>query len=98
MTTEHPDYSILAARIAVSNLHKMTKKSFSEVMTDCYTYVDAASGRASKMIADDVYEIIKEVRDQPPPPDSLPPDLGAPSATRLRRFEPQARSRFPRAR
>ena len=63
MTTEHPDYSILAARIAVSNLHKMTKKSFSEVMTDCYTYVDAASGRASKMIADDVYEIIMKNKD-----------------------------------
>ena len=63
MTTEHPDYSILAARIAVSNLHKMTKKCFSEVMTDCYTYVDAASGRASKTIADDVYEIIMKNKD-----------------------------------
>ena len=29
MTTKHPDYAILAARIAVSNLHKETKKTFS---------------------------------------------------------------------
>jgi hypothetical protein len=44
LTTEHPDYSILAARIAVSNLHKMTEKSFSAVMTACYNKVDKSSG------------------------------------------------------
>jgi hypothetical protein len=44
LTTEHPDYSILAARIAVSNLHKMTDKSFSAVMTACYNKVDKSSG------------------------------------------------------
>src|SRR5882757_525871 len=38
LTTKHPDYSILAARIAVSNLHKMTKKSFSQVIHDLYSY------------------------------------------------------------
>lgn len=29
MTTDHPDYAILAARLAISNLHKETKKHFS---------------------------------------------------------------------
>jgi ribonucleoside-diphosphate reductase subunit M1 len=29
LTTKHPDYATLAARIAVSNLHKETKKLFS---------------------------------------------------------------------
>ena len=38
MTTKHPDYAILAARIAVSNLHKETKKSFSAVIKDLYEY------------------------------------------------------------
>ena len=38
MTTKHPDYAILAARIAVSNLHKETKKSFSAVISDLYNY------------------------------------------------------------
>lgn len=38
MTTKHPDYAILAARIAVSNLHKETKKSFSSVIKDLYEY------------------------------------------------------------
>jgi predicted CopG family antitoxin len=38
MTTRHPDYAVLAARIAISNLHKETKKSFSHVIEDLYTY------------------------------------------------------------
>jgi predicted AlkP superfamily phosphohydrolase/phosphomutase len=58
LTTEHPDYSILAARIAVSNLHKQTTKTFSDVVSALYHYVDSASSRKSKLIADDVYEII----------------------------------------
>ena len=36
----HPDYALLASRIAVSNLHKKTKKSFTEVMADLYNYTD----------------------------------------------------------
>jgi ribonucleoside-diphosphate reductase subunit M1 len=38
LTTKHPDYAILAARIAVSNLHKETKKNFSHVVQDLYSY------------------------------------------------------------
>ena len=38
LTTRHPDYAILAARIAISNLHKETKKSFSQVIKDLYNY------------------------------------------------------------
>jgi ribonucleoside-diphosphate reductase alpha chain len=45
MTTTHPDYAQLAARISVSNLHKNTKKSFVETMTDLYTYVNPRTGK-----------------------------------------------------
>jgi ribonucleoside-diphosphate reductase alpha chain len=45
MTTTHPDYAKLAARISVSNLHKNTKKSFSETMEDLYTYVNPRTGK-----------------------------------------------------
>jgi ribonucleoside-diphosphate reductase subunit M1 len=38
LTTKHPDYAVLAARIAISNLHKETKKSFSQVVKDLYEY------------------------------------------------------------
>ena len=38
LTTSHPDYAVLAARIAISNLHKETKKKFSEVIEDLYKY------------------------------------------------------------
>ena len=65
-TTKHPDYAILAARIAVSNLHKNTKKSFSETMADLYHYIDPKTGQQAPLIADDVHEIIqanKEVLD-----------------------------------
>lgn len=60
MTTLHPDYAILAARIAVSNLHKQTKKVFSHVVKDLYEYVNPKNGKLSPMIADDVYQVIQE--------------------------------------
>ncbi len=60
MTVQHPDYAKLAARISVSNLHKNTKKSFSEVMKDLYTYVNPRTGKKGPMIADDVYEVIQK--------------------------------------
>ncbi|WP_103866042.1 ribonucleoside-diphosphate reductase subunit alpha [Aquimarina sp. I32.4] len=58
MTITHPDYAKLAARISVSNLHKNTKKSFSEVVTDLYEYVNPRTGKKAPLIADDVYEVI----------------------------------------
>jgi len=60
MTTTHPDYAKLAARIAVSNLHKNTKKSFSETMDDLYTYVNPRTSKKAPLLADDVYKIIKD--------------------------------------
>lgn len=59
MTTAHPDYAKLAARIAVSNLHKNTKKSFSETMDDLYHYVNPRTNKKAPLLADDVYEIVK---------------------------------------
>ena len=59
MTTAHPDYAKLAARIAVSNLHKNTKKSFSETMDDLYYYVNPRTEKKAPLLADEIYEIIK---------------------------------------
>ncbi|WP_207420511.1 ribonucleoside-diphosphate reductase subunit alpha [Desertivirga brevis] len=59
LTTKHPDYALLASRIAVSNLHKNTAKSFTDTMVKLYNYTDALSGRRMPLIADDVIEIIK---------------------------------------
>lgn len=58
MTVSHPDYAQLAARIAVSNLHKNTKKSFSETMTDMYQYVNPRTNQDSPLISDEVHEVI----------------------------------------
>ena len=60
MTTTHPDYALLAARISVSNLHKNTKKSFVDTMTDLYTYVNPRTGKKAPLLADNVYKIIKD--------------------------------------
>ena len=64
MTTSHPDYARLAARISVSNLHKNTKKSFSEVMTDLYEYVNPRTGKKAPLLSDEVYKVIKENADE----------------------------------
>ncbi|KAK6335350.1 ribonucleotide-diphosphate reductase subunit rnr1 [Orbilia brochopaga] len=58
MTVTHPDYAILAARIAVSNLHKQTKKQFSQVITDLYHYVNPRNKRPSPMISKATYETV----------------------------------------
>jgi len=59
LTTKHPDYALLASRIAVSNLHKNTTKSFSGTMRQLHQYTDAATGRHMPLIADDVMEVIE---------------------------------------
>merc|ERR1712226_1005974 len=51
MTTKHPDYAILAARIAVANLHKETKRRFSEVMEDLHAWVNPSTGLHSPMVS-----------------------------------------------
>ncbi|OOQ58015.1 ribonucleoside-diphosphate reductase subunit alpha [Mucilaginibacter pedocola] len=63
LTTKHPDYALLASRIAVSNLHKNTTKSFSETMKRMYEYVDKKTGKNAALLADDVHEIIQQNAD-----------------------------------
>ena len=60
LTTKHPDYALLASRIAVSNLHKNTNKSFSKTMEALYNYIDPKTGKKAPLIADDVHEIIQK--------------------------------------
>lgn len=60
MTISHPDYAKLAARIAVSNLHKNTKKSFSETMNDMYHYVNPRTNQESPLLSDEVHQAIQD--------------------------------------
>ncbi|MBG25969.1 MAG: ribonucleoside-diphosphate reductase subunit alpha [Croceibacter sp.] len=64
MTVSHPDYAKLAARISVSNLHKDTKKTFSEVMTDLYEYVNPRTGKKAPLLSDEVYKVIQDNKDR----------------------------------
>jgi ribonucleoside-diphosphate reductase alpha chain len=64
MTRIHPDYSILASRIAISSLKKDTKKSFKETIEDLYRYVDPKTNLNASMISDEVYEVVQKYSDK----------------------------------
>jgi len=64
LTTQHPDYSRLAARISVSNLHKMTDKSFSNVMDQLHAYRNPRTDQPAPLIADDVHKVIMDNRER----------------------------------
>lgn len=63
MTIVHPDYSILAARIAVSNLHKQTKDSFAEVISDLRNYIDE-NGREAPLVSEELFNLVMKNKDK----------------------------------
>lgn len=64
LATKHPDYSILAARLAITALHKETKKSFSETVTDLYEYVDPMTGKSLPIVSESFYNIVMKYSDE----------------------------------
>lgn len=64
MAAVHPDYALLAARIAISNLHKNTNKSFSETMEGLYNYIDPVTGQKAGLISDVTIDVIRRNADQ----------------------------------
>lgn len=63
-TTIHPDFSVLAARIAVSNLHKNTLKSFSKTAQLLYEYTDPITQTHAPLISEEIYKIIRKNADE----------------------------------
>jgi ribonucleoside-diphosphate reductase alpha chain len=64
LTVKHPDYALLASRIAVSNLHKNTTKSFSDTMKLLYECTDSKTGKYVPLLADDIWAIIRDNAEQ----------------------------------
>lgn len=64
MTVTHPDYAVLAARIAVSNLHKQTKKQWSSVVSDLFHYVNPRNKRPSPMISQETYDCVMRHKEE----------------------------------
>jgi ribonucleoside-diphosphate reductase alpha chain len=64
LAAQHPDYAVLAARIAVSNLHKNTDKSFSKTMKDLYHYIDPKTGDRAGLIGEETHKIIQKNKDK----------------------------------
>ncbi|HTI93418.1 MAG TPA: ribonucleoside-diphosphate reductase subunit alpha [Puia sp.] len=60
LTVKHPDYALLASRIAVSNLHKNTIKSFSDTMKLLYECRDSKTGKLVPLLADEIWDIIQK--------------------------------------
>lgn len=60
---KHPDYSNLASRIAVSRLHKTTKKKFSETIQDLYNYIDPETGKEASLINEETYKAVMDNKD-----------------------------------
>ena len=60
LTTKHPDYAVLAARISISNLHKTTSKSFSSTMKRLYTYINPKTGKNASLLSKEIYGIINK--------------------------------------
>ena len=62
MTIVHPDYSVLAARIAVSNLHNQTKDSFADVISDLWNYIDE-NGREAPLVSEELFDLVMKNRE-----------------------------------
>ena len=62
-TTTHPDYSNLAARLLISNLHKETSNKFSEVIEQLYTHIDKKYNESMPLVSKEVYDVVKKHAD-----------------------------------
>ena len=64
LATKHPDYSTLASRLAITNIHKETKKSFSETVEDLYKYINPKTGKHSPIVSESFYNLVKKHADE----------------------------------
>ncbi|OQR78136.1 ribonucleoside-diphosphate reductase large subunit isoform 1 [Tropilaelaps mercedesae] len=64
MTTKHPDYAVLAARIAISNLHKETQKQFSEIVSMLRFMSQSKNASPMPMISEDTYNVVMANKDR----------------------------------
>ena len=63
LASQHPEYSRLAARICVDDLHRATKETFTDVITDLREYIDPESGKHAPLISEEVFDVIMEHAD-----------------------------------
>ena len=64
MSTQHPDFSKLAARISVSNLHKSTEKTFSVNVETMKAHVHPKTGDPAPLVSDVFYDVVMANKDK----------------------------------
>lgn len=64
LSTEHPDYAVLAARVSISNHHKNTSPSFSETMSMLYNNTDPKKGTANPLISSELWDVVQQNKDK----------------------------------
>jgi len=60
LSTTHPDYGILASRIAVSNHQKNTDSSFTNVMLSLNNQIDSKNGETISYVNNEIVELVKK--------------------------------------
>ncbi len=64
LVIEHPDYSMLASRLAITSLNKSVPKSFTKSVENLYNHIDPKTGEKAGMISDEVFKIIMDNKDR----------------------------------
>lgn len=62
--TKHPDFSTLAARISVSNLHKQTSKVFSDVIEVLHSHIHPKTQQPAPLVSDELYRVVMENKER----------------------------------
>ncbi len=62
MTSTHPDFSKLAGRIAVANLHRKTSDSFTETVATLYNHIDPKTKENMSLISKSIYDLSIEFK------------------------------------
>lgn len=60
LTRIHPDYSVLAARIALTSIKKEAKKSFKDTLEDLYANVDPRTEEHAPLVSEEIVKIVKD--------------------------------------
>lgn len=63
LTVNHPDYSLLASRLAITTMQKDTPKVFSDTIERLHKYIHPKTGEPAGLVSDETYNVIMKHKD-----------------------------------